>query len=95
MHEVFITRGDVAGNEELMSKIMQPWNCVLVHHGVCHERAATTEGQTFCIRYLLKKVGFITIMQELADLDEAMKGRQARDAMRLASDIYSEERENG
>jgi hypothetical protein len=91
MHEVFLTRGDVAGNEELMKRIMAGWNCVLVHHGDCHVEAATSEGQAKCMLYLLHRVGYIQIMQELSDLDEIMKSSQARTAMRIISDLYSEE----
>jgi hypothetical protein len=94
MHEVFITRGDVSGNEALMEKIMAPWNCVLIHHGACHEEAVTTNGQTKCMQYLMRKVGYINLMCELSEVDEMMKSPQARYMMRIVSDLYSEENPN-
>lgn len=55
MHEVIITRGDVQKWEPYMiDMIFVPQNCVLVHHGECHSKASTREGQILCIQHLLQ-----------------------------------------
>lgn len=50
MHEVFLTRGNVVGLPlELRTRIFVPENVSLVHHGECHEIAATQKGKIRCI----------------------------------------------
>jgi len=90
MHEAIITRGDVSGNKKLGKMIMVSENCVIVHHGKCHEKAATKEGQRKVIKHLIYWEGYAAIYHWLQCLAEEMKGNQADTALELVSEVWNE-----
>ena len=87
MHEVIITRGHISGSV-LQGKIMVRENCVLVHHGDCHIKAATRDGRKRCIEHLLKYEGYIKIKEWLLEMDSSLKSNLALDKLRLVKEIH-------
>jgi len=73
MHEVLLTRGKVQLlSSELKIKIHTAANCVLVHTGKCHERAATNGGRLLCIAHLIQTEGYAAISDWLDDMSAFM-----------------------
>jgi hypothetical protein len=78
MHEVFLTRGDVMkASEEVRVKIYVKENCVLVHHGKCHEQAATQIGKARCVQSLLWFEGYADILAWLIRMHDLLRSDQA------------------
>lgn len=86
MHEVIITRGDIQGAPHLAPLIMVRENCVLIHQR-CHWKANTKTGMRRCIRHLLAREGYCEVHSFLLNLDDKMKGTQAKEALRLIKEI--------
>src|SRR3972149_8129978 len=83
MHEVFLTRGDIQGREDLVHLIMEEFNCVLVHPGTCHQEAVTKEGQARCIAHLLVWQGFYSEVFWLTSMAELFKSPVVENTLRL------------
>lgn len=73
MHEAILTRGDIARNKDLQLHIFVKENCVLVHHGSCHNEASTQDGKAKCIRQLIEMEGAKKIYIWLNFMKERMK----------------------
>ena len=89
MHEAIITRGQARGSqlyEQGLLFVRQ--NCVLVHHGVCHIKAAMASGQVKCIRHLFVHEHFHEIMAWLEQV-ELVSGGIAHEAIRRDEAIYA------
>ena len=63
-------------------------NCVLVHHGSCHIRAAMEDGRVKCIRHLLEHEHFHEIMAWLGQV-ELVSGGIAYEAIRRVEAIHA------
>lgn len=93
MNEVFITRGDVQGNRErLQPLIMVKENCVLVHHGDCHTKAHTKDGQVKCIKQLISYEGYDIIEKWLLEMRNQMITNTPCYARRLLKEVYYDPR---
>jgi DNA-directed RNA polymerase subunit RPC12/RpoP len=89
MNEVLITRGDIQGSKEALSPmIMIKENCVLVHHGDCHTKAHTKDGQVNCIKQLIIYEGFDVINDWLLEMRNQMITSTPCDARRLLKEVY-------
>lgn len=87
MHEVLITRGDVSGLYMVQKLIMVQENCVLVHHGKCHQEAATRAGRVRCIENLIKWNGMERIVIWLDEMRRIMKTSVPKEALHLVENI--------
>lgn len=91
MHEAFITRGDVSGNEDLMLRIMVAENCVFVHTDKCHKEAMTEDGQKKCALALLNAEGFDKIIDWLNTLEPDFRSQDTiNKAKKLLLEVYHE-----
>ena len=84
MHEAILTRGDVQGLPIAQrAKIFVRANCVLVHPGKCHIKAATKEGTRKCVLQVLEKEGLAAIMQWLAGMESVLPQELLNEAIDL------------
>lgn len=91
MHEVLITRGDARGlSDDFYSIIFVAQNCVLVHHGRCHKRAASAEGKRNCIKNLLSYEGYKLINEWLSLMETAMNSEEATQEKLLLEEVYND-----
>jgi len=88
-----VTRGDAAGlDEEEQSNIFVAENCVLVHHGECHQKAHTRNGQRACVLNLLQFLNWEDILEWLSGMKKYIPGsmfNKALDLVRRAEIIRS------
>lgn len=91
MHEAIVSRRDVQGNKRLLPLIMQPANCVLVHHYVCHIAADTEQGKIKMIKYLIKQEGLSNILSFLHELQTEMITDLPAVNIRLVQSISEED----
>jgi hypothetical protein len=89
MHETFITRGDVSGNNELVERIMSRYNCVLVD-AVCHEDANSDEGVRACAKNILEYESQESVLYWLSMMAVHMKTTTPLQAIQLVKEVYNE-----
>ena len=90
LHEALITRGDIQGNRALAPLVYVRENCVLVHHGKCHEYAATTEGQRVVAAHLLYWMDLQPLMDWLNRLEDEFVGTTITEAKNLITEVANE-----
>lgn len=90
MHEALITRGNIRHSEELKLLIYVRENCVLVHHGKCHENATTEAGRRKCIKNLLRYNKLRDIITWLDNFGERTKSALAEERIILVTEVFNE-----
>ena len=90
LHEVIISRGDVAKcSEEVKLKIHCPENCVIVHPQ-CHIMAEYDHGEVACIRNLIAHCGYENIINWLKSLDDDLTAEMLALKTRMVNQVLSE-----
>lgn len=88
MHEVLIRRGDVRMcSDPVKQMIHTKENCVLVHHGACHNKADTEDGFAICVKSLLWHNGAGAMLAWLDQMNNVLKSRTAIEARLAVSSI--------
>lgn len=90
LHEALITRGDISGADHLKELVHVRENCVLLHPGGCHSKAATRQGQKQVALMLITWEGLNNILDWLLTLDDLMTGSQAEHAKLLLMEVYND-----
>lgn len=90
MHEAIITRQHVRGNPELLPEIMVKYNCVLLHHGWCHEQAMTDDGKRIIISRLIQNEGLEDIIGWLEIMEQNMITDTPTTMKRLVIEVNDE-----
>lgn len=73
LHEVILTRGNIQKlPDEIKLMAHTPENCIFVHSGGCHIKAATREGSRLCLFYLFAWEGYDAIFEWLDAMSKYM-----------------------
>lgn len=88
MHEVFITRGDASKSKLEPHEIYNRYNCVLVHHGECHIKAATLTGKIHCAKHLDKYENALNIAEWLKSLSGKLSDVTINEALYYNEGAY-------
>lgn len=90
MHEVFITRGDIQRHNIDPELVFVRYNCVLLHPGTCHIKAATSNGQELCQIHLIKVEGAMPILEWLEEVETYFKSTTITEAKNKIRNLVQE-----
>jgi len=89
MHEVLITRGDVQNSpDNVRMAVFARENCVLVHHGLCHQQAQhSLDSKRDCVLQLIDEEGLEKVFIWLDRVSGLMTGRFPDEARRFVQTV--------